>query len=164
MQQLARRAKRTGQADTPQPRRKLRIVVADDDPALRRALAIALECDGHEVHEAEDGSELLDLIGDQVLTEGAVNPEVDLIITDVRMPGFTGLQALAAVRQLAWSTPCIVVSAFITPDVEAQALRLGAAAVFRKPFDVDDLRTVVVNLARAQKRSAGAGNGRATRP
>jgi DNA-binding response OmpR family regulator len=132
-------------------------VVADDDPALRKALAIALECGGHEVLEAEDGAALLDLIGDQVLAADSRPVPVDLIITDVRMPGFTGLQALAAIRQLAWSTPCIVVTAFLTPEVEAQALQLGAKAVFKKPFDVDDLQAVVLNLAsRADRASQGA--------
>jgi DNA-binding response OmpR family regulator len=128
--------------------RKHRLIVADDDPALRRALVIALERDGYRVLEADDGSALLDLLGDAVLSADPDPLALDLIITDVRMPGFTGLQALAAIRQLAWDTPCIVISAFLTPDLEAQALRLGAAAVFKKPFDVDDLRAAVTSLVR----------------
>ena len=126
----------------------LRIVVADDDPAVRRAVTIALQCDGHEVLEANDGSALLDIIGDQVLAADSRSVPVDLIITDVWMPGFTGLQALAAVRQMAWNTPCIVITAALTPDVEVQALRLGATAVFGKPVDINKLRTEVSNLSR----------------
>ena len=129
-------------ADEPWRSQACRIVVADDDDALRRALTIALEADGHHVLEVRDGSALLDLLGDLALDSSPL----DLIITDVRMPGFTGLQALAAIRQLAWRTPCIVVTAFLTPEVEAQALRLGAAGVFKKPFDVDHLRAAVVGL------------------
>jgi CheY-like chemotaxis protein len=127
-------------------------VVADDDPAIRRALAIALEADGHEVLEAEDGAALLDICGDQ----GPDASSVSLVITDVRMPGLTGLQALASLRGLTWRVPCIVVTAFATPEAEAQALRLGASAVFRKPFDVDDLRTAVANLLGPPNKQEGS--------
>lgn len=149
MHQAAKKKKRRPLAEVvPLPPHKSRVVVAEDDPALRRALAIALDCDGYEVIEVEDGSQLLDLIGDQALTIDAGSPCLDLLITDVCMPGFSGLQALAAIRQLALNTPCIVVTAFITPEIEAQAMRLGAAAMFKKPFDVDDLLKAVANLVR----------------
>jgi CheY-like chemotaxis protein len=127
--------------------RRPRIVVAEDDPALRLALVIALKADGYEVLEAADGPALVDLIGDQLAALPGTVP-LDLIITDVHMPGLTGIQALATMGQLAGSTPCIVITAHLTPELEARARLLGAEAVFRKPFDVDDLRTAVMNLVR----------------
>jgi DNA-binding NtrC family response regulator len=66
-----------------------------------------------------------------------------LIISDVRMPGVSGLDVLATLRREDWSTPVILMTAFGDLETRAEARRLGAKALFDKPFDVDDLRTAV---------------------
>lgn len=122
-----------------------RVILAEDDDELRVLLAQALRRDGYDVIEAKDGRELLDLIVDQMLYPGS-NPPPDLVITDVRMPGPSGLRALAALRRLDWVTPMMVITAFGDDTIKAECQRIGVSWVFDKPFDIDDLRTAVRNL------------------
>ncbi len=62
------------------------------------------------------------------------------------MPGWNGLAVLQHLRREDWAMPFIVITAFGDEDTHQEASRLGAAAVFDKPFDVDDLRTAVFNI------------------
>lgn len=123
------------------------ILVAEDDAALRAFLVQVLRRDGYEVVEAGDGAAALDRIG--LSRPGSGEPRMpDMLITDVRMPGLTGLEVLAGLRRADWATPVILITAFGDWRTLAEASRLGAAAVFAKPFDVDDLRTAVLNLVK----------------
>ena len=119
----------------------VRVLVADDDPDTREALAQALRCDGYEVIEAQNGWELL-----QHLAAPNLEPAgVDLVISDVRMPGKNGLDILAGLRWANGATPFILITGFGDSQMHAEARRLGAAAVLAKPFEIDQLRTVVLN-------------------
>ncbi len=122
-----------------------RILLADDDNDLRELLASVLRMDGYEVVEARDGIELLDHIGSTMVAGGSGEP-VDLIVSDIRMPGWSGMQILSGVRRTDWAIPVVLITAYGDRDTDEEADRLGAAAVFRKPFDLDDLRTVVMQL------------------
>jgi len=128
--------------------RAAQILVAEDDVEMRKLLTERLRREGFEVIEARNGVELIDLISDQILHAGGDRPLIDLIISDVRMPGLTGLEALSGLRAGDWSTPFIVITAFGDDDTHAEAHRLGACAVFDKPFDFDDLCTAVINRLR----------------
>ncbi len=121
------------------------VLVAEDDDDIRQMLVAALERDGYEVLEAKDGGELLDHVGSSLLF-GDIFPRPDVIVSDIRMPGFTGLEVLAGLRDASWSTPVVLITAFGSEEAHQEALRLGADAIFDKPFDVDDLRTVVLNV------------------
>jgi DNA-binding NtrC family response regulator len=121
------------------------VLLAEDDADLRELLASVLRRDGYVVREAGDGIELLRLMTRSVADEEGF----DLIISDVRMPGCTGLQVLSLLRRVESSTCVVLITAFGDIAVHAEAARLGAAAVFDKPFDVDDLRTAVINLTRS---------------
>lgn len=121
------------------------ILLAEDNAEMRKFLGAELRKDGYEVIEASTGSELVDLIADHLLYP-VTRPAIDLIIADLRMPGFTGMEILGALRAEEWVTPFILMTAFGGDEVRAEALRAGAAAVFDKPFEMDDLRTAVVNL------------------
>jgi DNA-binding NtrC family response regulator len=120
----------------------VRVLVADDDPDTREALAEALRNDGYEVIEAQNGWELLQ----HLATPDTEPAPVDLVISDVRMPGKNGLDVLAGLR---WanggSTPFILITGFSDLQMHAEARRLGATAVLAKPFELDQLRTVVIN-------------------
>jgi CheY-like chemotaxis protein len=126
--------------------RPLRILVAEDDREMRRMMTASLSDEGFVVVEAGDGNRLLELIGSQLLSPN--RDHVDLIISDVRMPGHTGLEVLAGLRGSDWATPFILITAFGDEETHAEARRLGAVAIFDKPFDLDDLKTAVMNLAR----------------
>lgn len=122
-----------------------RVILAEDDEDLRQLLADTLRRDGYEVTEASSGFELLELLADQLLSPGSA-PHCELVITDIRMPGASGLQALETLRHWDWATPLMVITAFGDEQAHAEARRLGVAAVFDKPFDLDDFRTAVYNM------------------
>jgi len=124
--------------------RPVRVLVAEDDPELRVLVGIALRKDGYEVILAKDGIELADIMDSAQRRSGSVEP-IDLLVSDVRMPGWTGLEVLAAIRETEWAFPVVLITAYGSLETLVEASRLGAAAVFAKPFDLDDLRTAVLN-------------------
>jgi DNA-binding NtrC family response regulator len=130
-------------------RRPLRVYLAEDDAALRGTIARLLHKDGHEVVEAEDGIQLMvDLARDD-------RPREDvLVVTDVRMPMVGGMAVLRSLSR-GRRTPVILMSAFATRELRAEAELLGAIALFDKPFDLDDLRVVVRRVA--ERRGAALG-------
>ena len=130
---------------------KSRVLVAEDDRELRRLIVQALEKDGHDVESVGSGPELLHRLGTASLSRHRGLP--DLVVTDIRMPGLSGLEVLSGVRELAWTTPAILMTAFGDDEVAAAAHRLDAM-LFHKPFDFDDLRTAVLHVLR-QSSAAG---------
>lgn len=125
----------------PETEHRARLLLADDDAAMRGLLARALRRAGYDVVEACSGSELLERLASGLLSEPPL--KFDLIISDVRMPGFDGLYVLASLRQLSVETPVILITAFGTTATHAAAAHLGAFALLDKPFDVDDLMALV---------------------
>jgi DNA-binding response OmpR family regulator len=120
-------------------------------------LATALRQDGYEVIEAKSGAELLDYVGSSLLFDDDV-PPADIIISDIRMPGFTGMGVLAGLRDIECDTPFVIITAFGTEETREEARLVGADAVFHKPFELDDLRTVVKNLLPRRARLANLRN------
>ena len=125
------------------PRRQPLVLLAEDDAEFRHLLATVLEEEGYEVVEAGDGLALLASIED-TLTVRRERPEAFLVVTDVRMPGLTGLDVLAILRCANWATPVILITAFGDEATHAEGRELGAVAVFDKPFNVDALRATVL--------------------
>ncbi len=117
------------------------ILVVDDDQSFRRLVCRVLEHDGHTVLEASNGAELLDSLADPFGRGGGAFP--DLVITDICMPGLSGLEALAALEHADCLPRFIVVTAHGSEERKEQARALGAAAVFDKPVSIDVLRREV---------------------
>lgn len=117
------------------------IFLADDDDDMRSLVASTLRSDGYDVIEARDGAELLELLGN-VSTWPWTRP--DVIVTDVLMPGYSGLGVLGALRGTRWNIPVFVITARRDAEIVEDALRLGASRVFLKPFDITDLRAAIV--------------------
>lgn len=117
------------------------VIVADDEPEMRRLLSFDLRRNGVEVIEVVDGAELVARI--EALAE-ADEPLPDAIISDVRMPRMDGLSAIARIRRIAPDIPIIAISGFASGDVRRAAHRLGAQ-VLDKPFDLDDLFTLLAD-------------------
>ncbi len=118
------------------------VLVAEDDPEMRRLLATVLPRWGFDVTLANDGDELTRLV--RGFLDGGRAPA--LIISDVRMPGPSGLAVLEYLRRNDWTTPFLVITAFGDAHLHAEAVRLGAARVLDKPFDLNHLRTTVLEL------------------
>ena len=124
--------------------RPARILLAEDDTEMRSMLSTALRSDGYEVVEASSGSDLLEEIS-MLLFRGEAIP-ADLIVSDERMPGLLGSEVLAGLRRACWPTPFVLITGFGDDDTHRKAFRLGASAVFDKPFDLDKLRHTIVDL------------------
>jgi CheY-like chemotaxis protein len=134
--------------DSPQPP-PFSVLVAEDDADMRSLIASSLRIDGHHVIETRDGVELLDRLT-EVLNDPSRRPVV--IVTDVLMPNLSGLGVLAALRRARWDVPVILMTALTDESVLTVAQRFGVVTLFKKPVDIDDLRTAVLN-ARLERRS-----------
>jgi DNA-binding response OmpR family regulator len=124
-----------------------RVLLAEDDDEMRALVAAALRGDGYEVVEASDGGRLLVAITD-AYADGSAREAFDLVVSDVRMPVSSGLSVLESLRKASWTTPVILMTAFGDDATRSRAEALGAV-LFDKPFDVDDLRTIALNLVQA---------------
>jgi CheY-like chemotaxis protein len=120
----------------------MNILVADDDEDVRALVAQTLRADGHRVVEARDGAELIDRLRDAL---DDLTDRPDVVVTDVRMPKLSGLGVLAELRRSHWDVPVVLITVMADESVGTIARRLGAVGVLKKPLDVDNLRTAVVN-------------------
>jgi CheY-like chemotaxis protein len=114
--------------------RPTRVLVAEDDADAREMLVEALREEGYQVIEVENGRQLAKCL---VKPYGHTCPRPDVVISDIRMPGHTGLEVLAALRESDWAMPVILVTAFGDEDTHEEARRLGAALVVDKPCSVE---------------------------
>jgi CheY-like chemotaxis protein len=138
--------------DSPREREPAPIVLAEDDEPLRTLVASILRAEGFDVLEAADGLELLQRLEDAADQRRPRHPPVSVVVTDVRMPGLSGLEILSILRCSDWKTPVILVTAFADENVRAEARELGAAAVLSKPVDLDELCATVRRVALAALR------------
>jgi len=119
-----------------------RILVAEDDAEMLEILVEVLRADGYDVQGANDGG--------RMLVQLAKGPtcnyhDVDLIISDIRMPVISGLQMVETLRVAHCDVPIILMTGFGDARTRTHAESLGAV-LFDKPFGIDDLRSVVVEL------------------
>jgi two-component system, response regulator, stage 0 sporulation protein F len=130
-----------------------RVLVAEDDPATRELFAWSFRRDGFDVVEACDGVELFEAIEAAVHVGGREGPPLSLIVSDVRMPGLSGLDVLWILRAGRWRVPVILTTAFSDVETRAEARTLGAWAVLDKPFPLEDLMLLA---GKALRRNVGA--------
>ena len=116
------------------------IFIVDDDLSVRRSLARLLMSAGYDVVTCATADEFLAL--------DLARPAC--LVTDVRMPGMTGLDLLEALRSSGRDLPIILSSGDADAATAAQASARGAFRFVSKPFDPDDLRAVVGELGEAQ--------------
>jgi CheY-like chemotaxis protein len=128
----------------------MNILVADDDEDVRALVVETLRADGHSVREACDGAELVECLR-EALDNSTARP--DVVVTDVRMPKLSGLGVLAELRRSHWRVPVVLITVLADDSVRIVAKRLGAVGVLRKPLDIDNLRTAVVNAGAAFARA-----------
>ena len=118
------------------PAMAAKILVVDDDPSMRRSLAILLRREGYEVGEASGGKEALEQFGDDVL---------DLVIADLRMAPVSGLDVLRVVKQTTPDVEVILMTGFGTVETAVEAMKLGAFDFIAKPFQVEEILIRVRN-------------------
>jgi CheY-like chemotaxis protein len=128
----------------PRTPRKKRVLLAEDDDSARRALAKSLRGLDLDVVEVVDGGRLLVAVASHY--KGERHPEdVDLVITDVRMPVCSGLDVFKGIRAAHWKTPVIIMTAYETKEVRDVVATLGAV-LLHKPLDLDVFESTVVRL------------------
>ncbi|MFH2008193.1 MAG: response regulator [bacterium] len=120
------------------------VVVADDDRTLRELIAYGLQKRGYETLLAADGQQAIEMIE----RSWQEDRPVALLITDLQMPRHGGMELLVALATATRRVLVIVISSFITAESRAEAERLGAAAVFSKPFDLQKLLAEVEECLR----------------
>ncbi len=124
-----------------------KILVVDDEATIRMSLVEALGVDGHDVVDAESGEEAL------ALCHGG---DIDLLVTDLKLPGISGLDLLRALRNQQKTLPVILMTAYGDVDSAVEAMRLGAYDYVNKPFSLADVRRQVRGALRATGPVAGA--------
>ena len=132
-------------ADEPRP---LRILLAEDDEAMRAMLTLTLARAGYAVVALEDGYELADYVSLTQVCGGPLQPP-DLIVSDIRMPGRTGLEVLAQAQSVGLTCPVILLSSFADEETREEARRLGVSAFLDKPVDLELLKATVYAKAHA---------------
>lgn len=117
-----------------------RLLLVDDDDAVRVTLAANLELEGFEIVEADSGESALACIA---------NSAADVVLSDVRMGGMNGVEMLVAMRRDYPDLPIILTTAFSSEDLLREAYLSGAFTVLPKPFTLD---RAVTALQRAVRR------------
>jgi DNA-binding NtrC family response regulator len=107
-----------------------RVLIVDDEEQMRELLAKVLEKNGYQVTTAGDGGQALALLEKEPM---------DLVVTDVRMPGLDGMEALRAIKELSPEIVVIIMTAFGSIDQAVQAVKEGAYDYINKPFKIDEI-------------------------
>jgi two-component system response regulator AtoC len=111
-----------------------RVLVVDDEEKMRRALQILLGKLGLQAVAAEHGEAALAALASE---------QIDLVLTDVRLPGMSGIDLLERIRENDASIPVVVLTAYGTIQDAVRAMRLGAFDYLLKPFELDALEAIV---------------------
>ena len=135
------------------------LLVADDDPGLRESLERTLTREGYRVVLASDGRAAL---------ERFQSGGIDLIVTDLRMPGLTGLELLRAAKTIAPDVDVILLTAFGTVEEAVKAMKDGAYDFLTKPFRREQLIKLIDKAPGApradrEEQGAAAAPGRSAR-
>ena len=120
----------------------IRIALADDQALVRAGLRALLRLQGIEiVFEADDGGALL---------AGLLTHDVDLVVSDIRMPGIDGIEALARLRAAGNETPCVFLTTFDDSDLLLRATEAGAQGFLLKDAAPEDLHAVISRVAQGE--------------
>ena len=130
---------------------KGRVLVVDDEPEVRKIVHLALEKNGYDVVEAEDGEKAIEAIrsGDNPLL-------TDVIICDVRMPKINGVEAVAFFREQFPSVPIIVLTGYPDMQLATSFIKQGVMEYLVKPVEKEKLLEAV-DKAIANRASRGGG-------
>ncbi|WP_024930943.1 sigma-54 dependent transcriptional regulator [Methylophilus sp. OH31] len=110
------------------------ILAVDDEPHMRRLLEISLRQAGYRALSAGNGREALELIQQQ---------QIDLVVSDLHMPGMSGLQLLSAIRKQYEQLPFIMVTAQGEIKTAVEAMKLGASDYILRPFELETLEIAI---------------------
>ncbi|THB73872.1 MAG: sigma-54-dependent Fis family transcriptional regulator, partial [Desulfobulbaceae bacterium] len=119
-----------------------KILIVDDEQSMRDFLKILLIKDDYEVATARDGEQALDMLSGEPF---------DLVITDIRMPGMSGLDLLQRIKEMAVELPVIMITAFASPNDAVHAIKKGAFDYISKPFNVEEIKSVIFSALKNEQ-------------
>ena len=112
---------------------RAQILVADDEPAVALAIKSALKFCGYPVSIASNGTSALECLR-------AEPDRFSVVLSDHNMPGLSGIALVKALRAMCYSGRIVILSAYLTREIEAQYNELGVDQILSKPFNLDRLR------------------------
>jgi flagellar motor switch protein FliN len=118
--------------------RTLKILVVDDEAPMREVLKLSLESSGHRVLTAADGQAALEILK---------SSPVELVLTDLRMPGLSGTELIRAIKQRFPEMGVLMITGYATLDSALEAMRMGALDVLQKPVDLNELAEKIAKYA-----------------
>ena len=118
---------------------KHRVLLAENDADVRSVIADALHHAGYETVLCRDGLDLLDHVSVFLFPHPIKSEKIDLIISDIFLPGVTGMEILEGIQSIDKFPPIILLAGFNIEITSKRASHLGAAALFPKPLDLDGL-------------------------
>src|SRR5271166_3014867 len=110
------------------------ILIVEDEAKMRRLLELNLEEDGFHTVSASDAESGLRLLHES---------DVDLVVTDLKLPGMNGLEFLHAIKRQNSALPVVVMTAFGTVETAVEAMKAGASDYVLKPFSLGEMRMVI---------------------
>jgi len=116
-----------------------RVLVVDDEKLVRWSLKNSLQNAGYEATAVEDADAAVKILEAD---------DFQLVISDVRLTGMSGLELLSHIRQTRPNLPVILITAFGNDNMREEAEAKGVAAFFDKPFDIESLLEMVDNLCK----------------
>ena len=121
------------------PKGLKKVLIVEDEETLTWSMAksLAKDKDKYEVMIANNGSEALQLLK---------RNKVDLVISDIRMPDINGLDLLVMVKKEYPETKVIIMTAYGSSDVQKEANQRGSLFYIEKPFEISDIRKIIIDL------------------
>ncbi|SDB04836.1 Response regulator receiver domain-containing protein [Desulfonatronum thiosulfatophilum] len=111
------------------------ILIVEDEPKFRFSLSLVLRQQGYAVYEAGHGMEAMAILGE--LSKS--NRNVDLVITDIRMPRMSGIELMEALSRKAVAPKIIVMTGYDHNEYAPKMRAMGCWKIINKPFDADEL-------------------------
>lgn len=119
--------------------KSLKILIVDDEEALRDSTASILELYGYEVKTASCGNEAIEMVKQETF---------DMLFSDMRMPDINGNDVIRAVKQIQPDLICIIITAYALNDLIIDALELGANFCLTKPFEIETMLNIITDLSK----------------
>ncbi|MEJ2688698.1 MAG: sigma-54 dependent transcriptional regulator [Deltaproteobacteria bacterium] len=117
------------------------ILIVDDELSMREFLTIFLENEGHRAIDTAKAAEAIEI---------ARNEEIDLVISDIRMPEMNGLTLLDSIRKFKGSLPFIMITAYASPEDAVTAMKGGAFDYITKPFKVEEIKEIIASALKTK--------------
>ena len=122
-------------------KRKVKILVVDDEPDMREMLSGILLHKGHEVITAQNGHEAIEIVRGDGLS---------IIFMDIKMPDMNGVEAYKEIKKTHTIAEMVMMTGYAVENLVKEAMNEGAYACLKKPFEMDDMLNIVEKITDRQ--------------